>query len=111
MGAAISPNGGLDVDCFSLDDLFAQHNLSPTYIKMDIEGAELDALRGAENTIREQAPILAVCIYHRHDDLWRIPGYIHSLCTDYSFFLYPHEVEGWELVCYAIPQKRLKLLH
>jgi len=108
MGAAISQVGTLEVDCFPLDDLFAQQNFSPTYIKMDIEGAELDALKGAQNTIRSQSPILAICSYHRCDDLWRIPAYIHSLYPDYSLFLRPHEIEGWQLVCYAVPKSRLK---
>ncbi len=108
MGAAISQTGTLEVDCFPLDDLFAQQNFSPTYVKMDIEGSELDALKGAQNTIRSQSPILAICSYHRHDDLWRIPAYIHSLYPDYSLFLRPHEIEGWQLVCYAVPKSRLK---
>ena len=108
MGAAISSAGTVEVDCLPLDDLFAEANFSPTYIKMDIEGAERDALRGAQNTIRSKMPILAICSYHRYDDLWRIPAYIHSLRPDYSLFLRPHEIEGWQLVCYAIPNSRLK---
>jgi FkbM family methyltransferase len=108
MGAAISSAGTVEVDCLPLDDLFAEAAFSPTYIKMDIEGAELDALQGAQNTIRSQSPILAICSYHRYDDLWRIPAYIHSLYPDYSLFLRPHEIEGWQLVCYAIPNSRLK---
>jgi FkbM family methyltransferase len=108
MGAAISSAGTVEVDCLPLDDLFAESAFSPTYIKMDIEGAELDALQGAQNTIRSLSPILAICSYHRYDDLWRIPAYIHSLYPDYSLFLRPHEIEGWQLVCYAIPNSRLK---
>jgi FkbM family methyltransferase len=108
MGAAISRAGALEVDCFPLDDIFAQQNFSPTYIKMDIEGAELDALSGAQQTIRSQSPVLAICSYHRYDDLWRIPAFIHSLYPDYSLFLRPHEIEGWQLVCYAVPKGRLK---
>jgi FkbM family methyltransferase len=107
MCAAISETGTLEIDCFPLDDLFSQQNFSPTYIKMDIEGAELDALKGAQNTIRAQAPILAICSYHRYDDLWRIPNYIHSLRPDYSLFLRPHEIEGGQVVCYAVPKHRL----
>jgi FkbM family methyltransferase len=108
MGATISNAGTVEVDCLPLDDLFAQEDFLSTYIKMDIEGAELDALRGAQNTIRSQSPILAICSYHRYDDLWRIPAYIHSLYPDYSLFLRPHEIEGWQLVCYAIPSNRIK---
>ena len=107
MASAISQAGAIEVDCFPLDDLFAQQHFLPTFIKMDIEGTELDALRGAQNTIRAQVPILAICCYHHYDDLWCIPNYVHSLCSDYSIFLYPREIEGWEMVCYAVPNRRL----
>lgn len=108
MGASISQNGTQIVEGYTLDELFTRHNYSPTYIKMDIEGAELDALQGAANTIRVQAPILSICIYHKYDDLWRIPAYIHSLRPDYLLYMRPYEMEGWQLVCYAIPKWRIK---
>jgi FkbM family methyltransferase len=107
MGSTIAAQGSIEVDCRPLDEVFQTHDFKPTYIKMDIEGAELDALRGAENSIRRESPALAVCIYHRYDDLWRIPSYLNSICSESAFFLRPHEIEGWQLVCYAIPKKRL----
>ena len=107
MGSTIADNGSIDIDCLPLDEVFQIHDFIPTYIKMDIEGAELDALKGAEASIHRLSPALAVCIYHRYDDLWRIPAYINSISNDYAFFLRPHEIEGWQLVCYAIPRKRL----
>lgn len=76
---------------------------------MDIEGSELDALAGARNIIRKGMPILTICLYHRYDDLWRIPLFINSLAGEYRLFLRPHEIEGWQLVCYAIPSHRLKI--
>lgn len=98
-------SGDLEVDCVTLDESLAGQR--PSYVKMDIEGSELDALMGAHNTIRQNLPVLAVCAYHRQDHLWRIPLHIHSLTDEYRFFLRPHLLEVWDLVCYAIPSSRL----
>lgn len=99
-------SGNLEVDCVTLDEILA--DLKPTYIKMDIEGSELDALTGAQTTIKKNLPILAICSYHRQDHLWKIPSLIHSYSDEYRFFLRPHLLEVWDLVCYAIPASRLK---
>ncbi len=98
-------SGNLEVDCVALDKILGENN--PTYIKMDIEGSELDALIGAQNTIKKNLPVLAICSYHRQDHLWRIPALIHSYADEYRFFLRPHLLEVWDLVCYAIPINRL----
>lgn len=79
----------------------------PTFIKLDIEGAEPDALLGARETIRAHGPVVAVCVYHRQDHLWRIPLMLREWRSDYAFFLRPHNEEGWDLVCYAVPRARL----
>ena len=98
-------SGDVEVDCVTLDDVL--ESTAPTYIKMDIEGAEIDTLQGASRTIGEHAPVLAICCYHRQDHLWKIPLLIHSLNPGYRFFLRPHDLEMWDLVCYAIPEGRL----
>ncbi len=79
----------------------------PTFIKLDIEGAEPDALAGARKTIVAHAPVLAICVYHRQDHLWSIPLMMRAMRDDYAFFLRPHNEEGWDLVCYAVPRARL----
>jgi hypothetical protein len=78
----------------------------PTYIKMDIEGSELATLAGGQKVIRQSKPVLTISAYHCQDDLWNIPLFIHSLNSEYSFHLRPHMLEGWDLVCYAIPEGR-----
>lgn len=97
--------GDVEVDCVALDDVLSDP--APTYIKMDIEGAELDTLEGASRTIQEHKPVLAICCYHRQNHLWKIPLLIRALSSDYRFFLRPHDLEMWDLVCYAIPKERL----
>lgn len=106
LGNMSSYRGGKDsVACLSLDDLKLIH---PTYIKMDIEGSELLALRGAEDMITEHLPILAICVYHLPNDLWKIPNYLHSMYPDYKLFLRRYLDEWCELICYAVPIDRLK---
>ena len=82
----------------------------PTYMKFDVEGAEHDALVGGANTIRENKPVLAVCLYHRPEDLWDLPLLIRSIQPEYALFVRRHSDERWETVCYAIPTHRMQVL-
>jgi FkbM family methyltransferase len=102
--SAITKDSSYFVECAPLDEILA--DWAPTYIKMDIEGAEPDALAGTARTIREHQPILAVCVYHTQNHVWQIPLQIHDLCPGYKLFLRPHDFDGWQVVCYAIPEKR-----
>ena len=97
---------GLAIDCKRLDHVLADR--APTWIKMDIEGSELDAIEGASGLLATSAPILAVCVYHRQDHLWRAPLMIQALRSGYQFFLRPHLLESWDLLCYAVPPTRLQ---
>lgn len=72
-----------------------------TFVKMDIEGAELDALRGMKELIRIHKPKLAISVYHRTFDLWEIPMYIYSLLPEYKFILRHHSDYDAETVLYA----------
>jgi len=104
--ARVHPEGTAEVQCAPLDELL--HGILPSFIKMDIEGAELDALAGARHLLHQARPVLAVCVYHQPDHLWRIPLFIRGVVEDYCYFLRPHNEEGWDLVCYAIPRQRLR---
>lgn len=75
-----------------------------TYIKMDVEGVELEALKGAERTIREYRPILGISIYHRQQDLIDIPQYIKSLVPGYKFYFRVHKKLAIDTVLYGIIQ-------
>lgn len=72
------------------------------FVKMDIEGAERDALIGAKELIRNQQPKLSICVYHQFSDLWEIPFYIKSLVPAYKIYLRHHTIAYIETVCYAI---------
>lgn len=69
---------------------------------MDIEGAELDALKGAEKSIRLYKPSLAICIYHKASDYTDIFDYIRSLNSEYKFFIRHHLDYYAETVLYAV---------
>ena len=89
----------------SLDFLLAGE--IPTYIKMDIEGAEVDALKGAINSIHENLPILAISVYHHQDHIWSIPSMLHALSAGYKFYLRRYTAHVLDdLVLYAVPAHR-----
>lgn len=74
------------------------------YIKMDIEGAELNALEGAFITIEKWRPKLAICMYHETAHLLDIPLFINSNFQDYKIYIRHHSSNSlWETVCYAVP--------
>jgi FkbM family methyltransferase len=92
------------VQCVRLDSM--DFSTPPTFIKMDIEGAELDALWGAREIIRDYLPVLAICAYHTADHLWQIPLLIHALQPRYEIFLRRYAEGASELVWYAVPPER-----
>lgn len=98
---------GEEVQSAPLDEILRE--TPPTFIKMDIEGSEPTALRGASRTLRERQPILAICLYHAQEHLWQIPLLIRSLNPAYHLFLRRYSDECWELVCYAVPAHRCKI--
>lgn len=98
-------DGGVEVDCLPLDSLLDHSPV--TMIKMDIEGAEYDALRGTKDVIQRDRPILAICVYHTQSDIWRIPLLVKSMVPEYRFFLRTYEGDGFQTVMYAVPPHRL----
>jgi hypothetical protein len=82
-------------------------NTPVTMIKMDIEGAEYDALLGARQTIQRDRPILAICVYHTQNDIWRIPLLIRELVPNYVLYLRAYEGDGFQTVVFAVPPERL----
>lgn len=91
---------GIEVEMVKLDDLFPE---PPDYAKFDVEGGEAEALAGMEKTIRNHAPRLAVAVYHRPDDLFSIPLYLHGIRSDYRFYLRCYGEHCMETILYALP--------
>lgn len=85
-GSSHIDEGGISsVDTIKIDSLLRGE--AATYIKMDIEGVELEALIGAKETIQKYKPDLAICIYHKDDDLWKLPYYIHKNYPFYKLYM------------------------
>lgn len=110
----LSFNYGLNESCYvveggrekkistiSLDNFFKNKEL-PNLIKMDIEGSELEALKGAKEIIRSKKPKLQICLYHDPTHLFKIPLSLKSKRQDYKFFLGHHTGATTELILYAI---------
>lgn len=119
--SAVRQNGGRDVWSVSVDNIvsgiipenctvsstnndksgLATDNV--TFIKMDVEGAEHEAIKGSEKTIKTFSPKLAISAYHRNEDLFSLILQLHEINPDYSFFLRHHPyVPAWETNLYAI---------
>ena len=79
------------------------------FIKLDVEGAEREALLGAKETIRRERPELLVSLYHRSEDVFALPLLMKTLCDGYDFYLRRNEcLPAWELHLLAIPQEKGK---
>ena len=72
-----------------------------TYIKMDIEGAEYNAILGAETIIKTNHPQLAICIYHSNEDMINIIELIHEKFPEYKMFVRHHSKYAVEDVLYC----------
>lgn len=86
------------VDVVRVDD---EINSAVTYIKMDIEGAELDSLKGMERIIKENRPTMAICVYHNNSDILDIPEYVRKLVPEYKMYLRHHNWGAAETVLYC----------
>lgn len=103
--SGIADGGELVIQTVALDD--AMPDFCPSYVKLDIEGAEAAALRGMAKTIDAARPALAVCVYHKPADLWELPRLVDALLPNAAFFLRSHAWNGFDLVLYAVPQERV----
>jgi len=99
MNSMISDKGESIIPCVALDHVIP--GFKPTFICMDVEGAELEALKGAEMLIKEDKPDLAICVYHAPNHIWDIPLYIESLRLGYKFYLRNYTSFISETVLYA----------
>jgi FkbM family methyltransferase len=95
----ISEQGESFIQCVALDDVLP--GFGPTYITMDVEGAEMKALLGAERLIAESRPDLAICVYHSPNHIWDVPLYLKRVQSGYTFYLRNYTSFASETVLYA----------
>ena len=84
--------GGTIIPVVSLDEYLKEKHV--TFIKMDIEGSEMEALRGAEHIIRTQHPKLAISVYHCRDDVWRVPMLLLEYYPAYRLYYRVYAFSG-----------------
>ena len=89
------------IDVTSIDNVMNGDEV--TFIKMDIEGAEMEALQGARKTIDKWHPILAISVYHKANDIMELPGMIRDIYEGYKLYLRMYHEDNTEVVLYAFP--------
>lgn len=101
-GSAITDKemGTVEIKVDSIDHVVGDERV--TFIKLDVEGAEMKALQGAKETIIKHHPRLAISIYHKPEDIVEIPAYILSLCPEYKFYVRHYKYSYFETVLYAL---------
>lgn len=98
----ISTDGNGSISAVAIDEVIDEKD-RVTFIKMDVEGAELRSLEGAKKTIVRDKPKLAICIYHKPEDMYLIPDYIKEINPDYKLYVRHHSNGQGETVLYAMP--------
>lgn len=98
-GSAIGSGGETNIQVVALDDVLP--SFAPTFLKLDIEGSEPLALRGATRLIRQSRPRIAASVYHEPQHLWTIPQLIHEIEPAYRLALRYHQRNGFDVVAYA----------
>jgi len=100
----LASTGDTVVQAVALDDVLP--GFEATDLKMDIEGAEPQALDGARRLVARCRPRLALCAYHRPEHLWSLSAAIDEMQLEYTFFLRAHAHGGFDVVLYAIPNEQ-----
>lgn len=98
----VTEAGEVCIDVMPIDEVI-DTSTKVTFIKMDVEGSELESLKGARQTISRDKPKLAICIYHKAEDMLTLPLYIKSLVPEYKLYIRHHSNGAGETVLYAIP--------
>lgn len=103
--SSISDAGDIEIEVDSVDHVLQEDEFPVSFIKMDVEGSEKESLLGAAGTIQKWHPILAVCVYHKPEDLYSLPELIGKLAEKqiYRYYLRYYGPDLRELVLYAIP--------
>lgn len=96
----ISSLGTSIIQCAAIDDVLL--NFAPTFLKMDVEGAEYEALLGAKQTILRYKPDMAICIYHVFEHAWEIIKLLNNWNVGYKYYIKSHGCFGFGATLYAV---------
>lgn len=100
-GAAHRRNTSAKLAVTCIDTLYKRRKLS--YLKMDVEGAEERAILGGAQVIARDKPKLNIALYHRSEDIFKLPLMIHTIQPDYRLFIRQHpHIPDWDLNLYGI---------
>ena len=92
---------GVETEAVCVDSLYADKTV--TYIKADVEGAEKEAIQGAEKTLKKQKPKLNIALYHRSGDIFSIPLQIAQINPGYKFHIRRHPyIPCWDMNLYCV---------
>lgn len=95
------------VPLITVDSL--SENIHTDYLKYDVEGAEAEALRGSENTVRRDRPCITLSAYHRNEDIFALPLQLHAMADDYLFYYRRTAcLPAWELRLIAVPKEKIR---
>ncbi|MBP3805788.1 MAG: FkbM family methyltransferase [Oribacterium sp.] len=97
-GTTMGTTGEMSTKAVSIDDIC---DVPPTYIKMDIEGSEYFAIKGAEKIIKNSKPKHAICVYHKPNDMINLGRLLLKLVPEYRFWLRHYTTDVYETVLYA----------
>lgn len=98
--SGICANGNNSVKADSIDHVLKGRKA--TYIKYDVEGSELEALKRSIETIQEYRPKLAISLYHKPEDVIEIPDFLEDLNLDYRYYIRQYQTRMQETTLYAI---------
>ena len=98
-GSGVYDGKTISVEVLTLDSYL--HGNSVSFVKMDVEGAEMDVLCGMKETILKHKPKLAVCIYHKHEDIFKIASYLLELVPEYKFYIRHYNSNETEAVLFC----------
>ncbi len=99
--STLSDTSNSVVDVVSLDNVLKNKKI--TYIKMDIEGAEYEGIIGAKNILATQKPKLNIALYHRSEDIFKLPLLINKINKNYKMYLRHHPyIPFWDTNLYCV---------
>lgn len=101
-GNAISLHGDIIIGTCAMDNVIVEN---VDFIKLDIEGSELEALHGAEKIIKKYQPIIAVAVYHKQTHFWEISEYLLALMPESRFYLRHYNDGVYDTILHIIPER------